>query len=98
MALLHSHFLCLPVAQLLTCTIFALKVAFCTAVDNKRKKITIKLKKCDGTSVISVLPEAVVIFLISNRQDFQLTMSGFNSCGFNIALLTRLSQNLISVK
>lgn len=46
--------------------------------------------------MISVLPEGVVIFL--NRQDFQLAMSGFNSCGFNIALLIRLNQNLISAK
>lgn len=46
--------------------------------------------------MINILPESVVIFL--NRQDFQMAVSGFNSCGFNIALLIRLNQNLISVK
>lgn len=75
---------------MVTCGIFALKVAFCTAVDNKRKDYYKAKKNYDGSLAISVLPEAVVIFLILNRRGFQLTKYGFNSCGFNIALLTRL--------
>lgn len=46
--------------------------------------------------LIIVPPEGVAVFL--NKQDFQLTMSGFSSCGFNIDLLTKLSKTFISVQ